>query len=72
MDKDDLILAGGTTGQRGHGRKLRIGTCLEDVKQNSFPFNSVDTQNSLDIRVIPASSIQQIKESLGKYRYGDD
>lgn len=39
---DNLILAVGTRGLRGHKRKLSEGPCLKDVKKYGFPYRKVD------------------------------
>ena len=68
---DDLLLTERPQGLRGHGKKLRKGTCLRDIKKYSFPQRSVEVWNSLRQEVVEVSSVHQMKERLDKCRYGD-
>ncbi len=56
---------------RGRSRKLRKRRCLNNTKKYRFPHRSVEVWNGLKEEVIEAKNINQLKEKLDKYRYGD-
>ena len=42
---------------RGHGKRLKKGTCRRNVEKKSFLHRSVDTWNGLDEEVVQAKMI---------------
>ena len=49
IDRRDLLLEGHREAGclRGHGKKLRKGICLKNIKKFSFPHRNIDTWNGL-------------------------
>ncbi len=56
---------------RGYNKKLRKARCCYNVKKYSFPQRRVVTWTGLREEVVEASCVSQVKEKLGKCRYGD-
>ncbi len=71
IDKDDLLLPARSQGLRSHGKKLRKGNSLRDLKNYSFPQRSVDMWNNLREEVVEARNVHQMKEKSDSCRYGD-
>ncbi len=70
IDKDDQLLPARSQGLRGHGKKLRKGNSLRDMKKYSFSQRSVDMWNKLK-EVVEVRNVHQMEEKLDNYRYGD-
>ncbi len=73
VDNENLLLTREEENRqmRGHKKKLRKARCRNDVKKCSFPQRRVVTWNGLREEVVEASCVNQMKEKLDKYRYGD-
>ena len=56
---------------RGHKKKLQNRIVLKPHKKYNFHQRSIHTWNDLKEEVIMAKNVQQLKEKLDKYRYGD-
>ena len=56
---------------RGHKKELQKLICSNDTKNNSFSQGSIDTWNGLKEEVIMVKNVNQLKDKLNKYRYGD-
>ena len=52
VDRNDLApqMEGGGRQTRGHGRKIRKGRCVSDIKKYSFPYRTIDIWNGLKKR----------------------
>ncbi len=57
IDKNNLLPPGRLQGLRGHGKKLRKGNCLRDLKKYSFPERSVDMWNKYSEEVVEARNV---------------
>ena len=73
VDRNDLApqMEGGGRQTRGHGRKIRKGRCVSDIKKYSFPNRTIDVWNGLKKEVVTAKNLHTFKEKLDKYGYGD-
>ena len=73
VDRDDLVpqMEEGERRTRGHGKKIKKGRCLSDIKKYSFPYRTIDKWNDLKEEVVAANSVHMFKEKLDKYGYGD-
>ena len=70
LDRDDLVVRDFRCG-RGHGMKIKMGSCKRDVKKNSFPQRIVSVWNGLDREVVEARTIHAFKDKLDVNRYKD-
>ena len=72
MDKQDLVMMTEDQGRtRGHSKKIRKRQCVKDIGKNSFPHRTVEKWNELNEEVVTAPNVQNFKQKLDKWRYGD-
>ena len=71
--RKDLIMKrkGEARNLMGHKKKFQKRIYLNDTKKYSFPQKSIYPWNGLKKEVIMSKNVQQLKEKLDKYRYGN-
>ena len=66
VDRKDLLRRDeGRT--RGHSFKLKKTRCLKKIKEDSFPYRTIDVWNALDEKVVEAENLNIFKSRLDNY-----